>query len=444
MKLLVLLNRYKKSIIQKKVQKNLDIIKKKYVTSTITKTVKANKITNDKELVNDKYDSNGNQVKINIDNVMINNHKNNNLINYNNKQHNSNPVTTYNYYAPLDDSPKVKQSKKKSKMTGLDDNDDLHKLTMLSNYVSEMPSTVDNKSTPGWEGVGEKQREKQKEAIHKESSPRYLPKFVMPGCKPDTPIVATSKIIPLNIKLRPPEDNKQYLHKTRFVAAVLRALQSLYPDTYLATIHDDHATRDMITNPFDVPIQDYRLDNYLMTANDGKQFVGKIYLHTNTELIRYKISPQLRMYLAKEHIVLDENALMSIKPPNVGFLETTIPRNETLELHTKRLLKKLPADVPKFQLCVSSLYIRTGNRCRIIVMRADPENIPRLQEEMNKLNSNNTVPFFHWGEYLSLTMEQKENVINHQNKWNANVRSLLLQGFTTNADKHSMKTKDET
>jgi hypothetical protein len=80
----------------------------------------------------------------------------------------------------------------------------------------------------------------------------------------------------------------------------------------LATIHEDHATRDMITNPFDVPIQDYRLDSYLMTANDGKQFVGKIYLHTNTELICYKISPQLRMYLAKEHIVLNENALMSI------------------------------------------------------------------------------------------------------------------------------------
>jgi hypothetical protein len=117
---------------------------------------------------------------------------------------------------------------------------------------------------------------------------------------------------------------------------------------------------------------------------------------------------------------------------------------ETLELHTKRLLKKLPTDIPKFQLCVSSLYVRTGNRCRIIVMRADPENIPRLQEEMNKLNANNTVPFFHWGEYLSLTMDQKENVINHQNKWNANVRNLLLTGFTSIADKIPMKSKDET
>jgi hypothetical protein len=157
----------------------------------------------------------------------------------------------------------------------------------------------------------------------------------------------------------------------------------------------------MISNPMDVPIQDYRLDNYLLTANDGKKFIGTIYLHTNNELIKYKQSPQLRMYLAKEHIVLDENALMSIKPPNVGFLETTIPHNETLDLHTSRLLKKLPADIPKFQLCVLSLYVRTGNRCRIIVMRADLENIPRLQEEMNKLNTNSTVPFFHWGEYLS-------------------------------------------
>jgi hypothetical protein len=183
--------------------------------------VNAKTINNDKDLVNDKYDSNGNQLKINIDNVIINKHINNKHINYKSKQHNINPVSSYNYYTPLDNSPKEKQKKKKSKMTTFDDNDNLQTLTMLSTYVAEMPNAAENKSTSGWEGVGDKQREKQKAAIHEDTSTRYLPKFLMAGCKQDTPIVATSKIIPLNIKLRPPDDNKQYLHKTRVVVAVL-------------------------------------------------------------------------------------------------------------------------------------------------------------------------------------------------------------------------------
>ena len=63
-----------------------------------------------------------------------------------------------------------------------------------------------------------------------------------------------NKIIPLLIKLRPPSDNKQFIHKTRIIAAVLKALQSIYTDTYLATIHDDHAWKDMISNPINIPM----------------------------------------------------------------------------------------------------------------------------------------------------------------------------------------------
>ena len=147
--------------------------------------------------------------------------------------------------------------------------------------------------------------------------------------------------------------------------------------------------------------------------------------------------------MAKENLVIDENPLTSIKPPTVGFFEAIIPRLETLDLHTSRLIKKLPKDVPKFQLCIYSLYVRSGLRCRIMVMRADPENVLRLQEEMQKLNDDKTVSFFNWGEFLSVTTEQREDIIIHQNKWNSNVRSLLLKGFTNIADTFPMKSYDE-
>jgi hypothetical protein len=202
----------------------------KYAKNSYLQSMTVTNRTNDKELVNDKCDSYGNQVKINIDNVILNKNSNN-RINYNKNQEKTNPISLYNYDAPLDGSPKRNQNKNWEKITSYDDNDDLQTLTMLNNYESEMPTTIEKKSNGGWEGVGEKQREKQKAAIHEDTSTRYLPKYMMPGCKPDTPIVATTKIFPLNIKLRPPEDNKQYLLLKRNIVSStpLYAAQVIIP-----------------------------------------------------------------------------------------------------------------------------------------------------------------------------------------------------------------------
>jgi hypothetical protein len=442
MRLSVQNTRHKKRSISDKVQKLLSNIRNKVYQLTIVKSEISKIKINEKNLENEKYDGIGMQLKINIDNVVLNKQHINKHIYTHKQEKGTQQASNYNYYSPLDDSPKkTTKNKKNCDRKMIDTNEDLHTMSMLNSYVTDMPTTYSTGT--GWETVGEKQKEKQKNAVHEETSLRYLPRYLLPGCRSDKPVVKTTKIIPLIIKLRPPEDNKQHPHKTRIVAAVLRALQTIYSDTYLATVHEDHNIKDLISNPDSIPIEEHKLENYLIMGGDGRQFVGKIYIHTNAELIKYKQSPHIRLYLAKENLMIDENALMSIRPPNVGFLEATIPRNETLDLHTQRLKKKLPTDVPKFQLCISSLYVRTGLRCRVIVMRADPENVERLQEEMNKLNETKSVAFFHWGEYLSLTTEQREDIINHQNKWNANIRSLLLSGFTNNADEHPMKSEDE-
>ena len=339
------------------------------------------------------------------------------------------------YNNKLLDNNKPKQHSK------MEDNDDYQTFTSLNNYILDIPTT--NRNGSGWEVVGEKQKEKLRASIFEEVSTKYLPRYIMPISRTDKQIVKTTKIIPLLIKLRPPAGNKQHPHKSRIIIGVMRALQCLYHDTYLANIHNNHPTTDMICDTNLIPTDEQILENYVTMSCDGKQFIGKIFIHTNNDIIKYKQSPQLRSYLAKEHLVLDENVLTSVRPSNVGFFETTIPRNETIELHTKRLLKKLPKNSPKFQLSISSLYVRSGSRCRIIMMRADSENVTTLQEEMRKLNDKKTLAFFHWGEFLSLTQEQRESIINHQNKWNKNIRSLLLTGFTSNPDSHPMKTIDE-
>jgi hypothetical protein len=323
------------------------------------------------------------------------------------------------------------------------DAEDVMTMNMLSNYVDEYQDSDTKTNKNKWEGVGEKERERKKHSIFEPTSYKYLPAALMSGKAPGSGIVHTTKLLAINIKIRPPEDAKQSIHKTRVVAAVMKAFQSMYPDTYLATIHNNHDPKYLINEPTDIPIDDHLLDDYLISAGDGRQFIGKIYIHTNTDTLYYKRSPQLRCYLAKENIVLDENKLMSVRPPNVGFLETIIPRNETIDLHTKRLQQKLPANIPPFQLCISSLYVRSGQRCRVLMMKAEQQHVAEIQEAMSNLAGVNKTPFFPWGEYLSLTINQREDIINHQNRWNKAVKSLLLSGFTNGSDKLKMKTEEE-
>jgi hypothetical protein len=336
---------------------------------------------NEQKLENDKYNSNGDPIKINLNNVIW---KGRNIINsiYNIKyKNNKNTFKSYNYYAPLDDSPKEKKTRKttqKYKMTTNFDEDDIQTLNILNDYVNDLTTEVLNSSwTDGdkgaWEEVGKKQKDKIKLAINKQNLNRFLPRYLMPGKAEGTAKVKTTKQIPITIKIRAPEGTKAHFNQSRILVALMKALQSLYYDTYIGPINnnkDDYNSK-ILYEPSDVSADEKELEDYIEVGGDLRQFMGKVVLLTNNELVAYKISPVLRCYLAKENMVIDKNELTSINPPNIGFLETVVPRNETVQLHTARLMKKLPSNIPKFQLSVSSLYVKPGTRCRILMLRAD-------------------------------------------------------------------------
>jgi hypothetical protein len=78
------------------------------------------------------------------------------------------------------------------------------------------------------------------------------------------------------------------------------------------------------------------------------------------------------------------------------------------------------------------------------MMKADPEDVETLQEEMLHLSTGpNKVAFFPWGEYLALTKEQKTNIVHHQLKWHGAFRSVILKGFRDNCENIMMKTEEE-
>jgi hypothetical protein len=77
------------------------------------------------------------------------------------------------------------------------------------------------------------------------------------------------------------------------------------------------------------------------------------------------------------------------------------------------------------------------------MMKAEPQQFAQLQEEMGNLTCINKIPSFPWGEYLSLSIDQQENIFALQNRWNKAVESLFFKGFTREAGKLVMKSQEE-
>jgi hypothetical protein len=451
MKLLVLKRRYKKSTIDIKVLNKL----KTYTTCKGGKDEAEHKNLkderNEKNLELGKYVDEIQHQEIKIDNVRWNKKTVNKGL-YKKETTKKQTFASYNYFTPLDDTYSNYKGKitKKKIMTSIDENEDIQAFAALDDYVKQIQDTTindQNAAGGGWQEVGKKQKEKIKQAVNEQNSNRYLPRMLMPGRHPSSRNPITTKKIQLTVKLRSPTDTKAHFNTARILVAVMKTLQSIHPDTYLGCINEtiENYERYIIHDTDDIPTDDRELTDYVAIGGDLRQWIGKMVNHTNNELISYKISPQIRGYLARENLVIEVNELYSINPPNVGSLETAIARHETLDLHKSRILKKLPKNIPNFQLCVSTLYVCPGISCRIIMMKADPDDVLMLQEEMAKLSTGvNKIPFFQWGEYLALSKEQKISLVNHQLKWHSAFRSVILKGFKENIDDIKMKLEEDT
>jgi hypothetical protein len=448
MKLKVLKKRDKKFTVNERVVKKLKTVYtiKNHENNENRKNSKIN--SNDPDLENEKYIYQTNNKTITTDNVDWKTVSLNKALYKSKKETKQITFASYNYFSPLDKSctnTKGKSKKNKNKMTTIDPNEDMLALESLNKYVNQMPDKMEDEGNSSkWEEVRNKQKDKAKTMINEQNSSRFVPRMLMPGRAPNTRNIPTSKKIQLTIKLRLPPDSKAQFNSARTLVAVMKTLQSIHPDTYLGTINTSLPEEKIIYDTDDISGDERDLTDYIAVGGDLKQMVAKMVIHTNHELLTYKISPQIRGYLARELLVIETNELASINPPNVGFMETVIARHETLELHKQRLLKKLPSGIPKFQLQISTLYVCSGTSCRIIMMKADPEDVEILQEEMSRLSTGpNKVSFFPWGEYLALTKEQKTNIVHHQLKWHGAFRSVILKGFKENCESIIMKTEDE-
>jgi hypothetical protein len=296
-----------------------------------------------------------------------------------------------------------------------------------------------------YESVFDKKMEKNYQNLYEQNSNIWLPSnlpIVEKSIEQDSAI-PTNKILPITVKINVPKQTIQQVQTTRVLIAILTALQQEHPDTYIGPIKQNSAK--LLHSPTEIPTDEDLLSLYIerSTTNKPRLFFIRIIVHSNHSLTRFKDSSTFRKYIAEENIVLDYNDLESMEPNLVGFLQDIIPRYETVHLHQERVEKMLSKGCPKFQLSIQTLYGRSGERCRVVMINSDKRNVQELKEIFADLHKEECLKFYPWIDFLVLPMELKELAIKKQNIFTNSYRSVLLQGFIDKDNNVPMIMHDE-
>jgi hypothetical protein len=296
-----------------------------------------------------------------------------------------------------------------------------------------------------WIMTNQKEFDREKKATTEYFSNIYLPRYLPNVVNNTDTIRHTTIVLPLSIKVLPNKDRRAKFRQSRIIYAVLGAMQKVFKETYLGPIEDD-PTITLINNLDEIPLEMNNIKEYLATPIQPKQslFLGKIYIHTNHYLQEYQANEIFTDYLRKENIIIEINDLDDVNPVQLGFVENIIPRNDTIQMHQNRLNALMPNNAPKFQLCISSLWGKTGERCKVVMIKCDDINKEGFLQTFEKLNDEKILSFFPMTDYTSgCSQEQKTTIIKRINTRMAHYRSILIGGFCDNDDNVPMVFNDE-
>jgi hypothetical protein len=270
--------------------------------------------------------------------------------------------------------------------------DQITMTTMEVDSGTPVPESNKPPDEEKWEVVPEKGINRNSNTTFEQPSKQYLPAN-LPNAKQIDNVMEnkTSYVLPLSIKLTKKWKSRSSVNKPRLVVAIIQAMQNVFQDTYLATVEDDKSIPTII-NVKDIPTDD-KINQYLATPinSQHQSFHCKIIVLTNHTIQEYKADNAFFEYIQQENIVMEINDLDDINPGQVGFLENVIPRYDTLEMHTNRLRDLLPRGCPKFQLHIQSLFAKTGEKTRIIMIKADDRNVDELRKKLNYLHKANII-----------------------------------------------------
>jgi hypothetical protein len=287
-----------------------------------------------------------------------------------------------------------------------------------------------------------RQSEKNTLSIFEETSTTFVPLVLPPDTVLEEHEHKTTFIFPVTVKVTA-KNSRNIFKNTRIAVAVLRAFQLVDKVTYLAPIKE-MSDNDPISKSSDIPTDAEEILEYAEDPRKGKynSYTMRLYIKANKDLNYFKMDHNFKPYLASQAMVIEYNNLESANPINVGFLDNIIACPDMANLYATRIENLLPHGSPRFNVTIQALHGPNRTLCRVFMIKCDKKYVAQLV----KLIIEHKTPmfeFFPFQSFLNMEDGKKFTVVNNQNKFTNEHRSLLLNGFIDNDDNIPMFVEDE-
>jgi hypothetical protein len=263
-----------------------------------------------------------------------------------------------------------------------------------------------------------------------------IPKTIPPPPSITVEEYATKICTP--IVLRIPHPNSPHagtFDKRRILLALLHAFQQVDPT---ANIHPTLTSEDLqnqngtLCKSEDIPTTDNDLHRYLEipSSTNSDSFHARILLNSNIALHQFKRDTKFVSWLKLEQLHIERSPLQqTMKPHQAGFFTHLVPRMDQTELYEHRAQLAVTSECPPFFLQIK--YVTSGHTTtKVWNVYTDANNINTVTQELKKaFNLPEFRQFYAWKEYQSLQNSQKTTILQLQNQFLTEYRSLLITGF---------------
>jgi hypothetical protein len=267
-------------------------------------------------------------------------------------------------------------------------------------------------------------------------------RYELPKLTPSAPIIkqppSSDHQLPLTLRIKAPTLQNGEFDKHRILVSFLHAFQAVDPSAnILPKLHTGPNVTETayIHQETDVPTSEQGLAQFLELQNETHTdtFCARIILASRLELHQYKNDRNFTQWLKNEDIQLNRNPISTtLRPKQVGFFTHMIARDDQTKMYEHRIQSETTDECPPFLLQTS--HIKIGNAtAKVWKIYANISDIATVTKEIkDAYNTPQLRVFYTWQEYNSLCASQKLTIIQTQNKFHSEYRSLLIRGFHKN------------
>jgi hypothetical protein len=216
----------------------------------------------------------------------------------------------------------------------------------------------------------------------------------------------------------------------RLIGKVLSSLQYVSNNTILLPMDDDLSPQSDPAILHDMEDSDIVKYVYVVpNMNDSYRCSFKI--SSDATINEFKLNTHLMKWLQNERIQIDRTYLLGQPSTKLGFMVLSSTRGDIVNLLDQRIRGKCKPHL-KWQFDINSAWVRSKSNtsAKVIMIRA-PKLIESelIHEFHERFNYGRTIQFYPWNEFLELSDQQKDQILNEQNAFQEKYRTVVFTGF---------------